>query len=822
MQPAQFFSKIKAGAYYNWRNFRVLPSVCAAQAALESGWGESGLTKQANNLFGMKGSYNGASITMRTAEYTSSGQLYYINAAFRKYPNWNASIVDYANNLRKSGYYPASAFTTQDYRTQITLIGRVYATSPTYASNVIKMIQTYGLDKWDRDAIAGGSGGDFDPSEIMGGGSSQYKTFREDYIKKNSATRPGIKLNGIKGLVIHEINTTASANAFRNTLNTGNSGKKMGYHVIVDSSSAIAVVPLNEGVHHANRTGQQLISGLGNPDNNTLSIGVINTNRDSIPTNTLKNLTLACAEIVRKYQLPTKNIWPGYLVDGVIEPVSWYYNAMNYSSFLAVTESVKISGENVITNPDYGSSSGSNGLIPGGEGIIKKLLEEAVYWEGKLKYSMENRYQIYPGGYADCSSYTQYVFKKATGRDIGANTWAQIASGNSVSINNMRAGDLVFWEKTYPAPPPTHVGIVLSGRGPTAKVIHCGTSSGVAIITANQIPHLYAARRLFSDADYEASQAGSNTSKPTLSTKSSYAVQVIAPTTAYSADTGGTSLKRLPTGEVYRVAAIGKNSVKVVSNSTSLPSRARFRSFSFMAMPTPASNTTDLWIPIHSTGIKIAELPTPNAPIGTVIPKMSVPVLDKPSTLGTRVYEGGELKNLTEGKSVSIYAIENRFAKIDPQEEQWVSVATAYADTSIELETSVSTEVDFDKGQTIETDILARYVPGDNLLNGVPLESGLVGYAHKDLLPIGSVISIYIPTLKEERKVVIISNYLSSSDGDNIEIYYNSERDYLNFGKRNGIVSLVGKIDISTELADFFNSIKNPEPTEDEGDDYFE
>lgn len=829
MQPAQFFGQLKAGAYYNWRNFKVLPSVCAAQAAIESGWGESGLTKQANNLFGMKGSYNGASVTMRTAEYTAGGQLYYINAAFRKYPNWNASVVDYANNLRKSGYYPASAFTTQDYRTQITLIGRVYATSPSYAADVIKMIQTYGLDKWDRDAIAGGTGGDFDASEIAGGGgsgdsSSQYKTFREDYIKENSATRPKVKLNGIKGLVIHEINTTASAAAFRNTLNSGNSGKKMGYHVIVDATSAIAVVPLNEGVNHANRTGQQLVTGLGNADNNTLSIGIINTNKDTISTDILKNLTLVCAEIARKYQLPTKNIWPAYLVDGVIEPTAWYYNVISYSAFLAVTESVKVSGENVVTNPDYGSSSGgsgsSGGLIPGGEGVIKKLLEEAVYWEGKLTYSMERRNQIYPGGYADCSSYTQYVYKKVTGKDIGTNTWAQIAFGNSIPINSMRAGDLVFWEKTYNAPPPTHVGIVLSGQGPTAKVVHCGTSAGVAIITANQIPNLYAARRVFSDADYEASQSGSNTSKPTLSTKSSYAVQVIAPTTAYSADTGGTSLKRLPTGEVYRVAAIGTNSVKVVSNSTSISSRARLRSFSLMAESNP-SNTTDLWIPIHSTGIKIAELPTPDASIGTIIPKISIPVLDKPSSLGARVYEGGQLKNLPEGRSVTIYAIENRFAKISPQEEQWVSIATAYAETSVELEASVSTEVDFEKGQTIETDILARYVPGDNLLNGVPLESGLVGYAHHDLLPIGSVISIYIPTLKEEKKIVIMSNYLSSSDGDTIEIYFNSEREYLNFGKRNGIVSLIGKIDISTELADFFNSIKNPDSTED-GGDYFE
>ena len=126
MKPATFFGKLKAGAFYNWRTYRVLPSVCAAQAAIESGWGESTLTKNANNLFGMKGSYNGASVTMRTAEYTASGSRYYINAAFRRYPNWNASIVDYANNLRKSGFYPASAFTTTSYQKQINLIGPVF------------------------------------------------------------------------------------------------------------------------------------------------------------------------------------------------------------------------------------------------------------------------------------------------------------------------------------------------------------------------------------------------------------------------------------------------------------------------------------------------------------------------------------------------------------------------------------------------------------------------------------------------------------------------------------------------------------------------
>ena len=37
----------------------ILPSVTLAQAIIESRHGESGLTKKANNLFGIKGSYKG-------------------------------------------------------------------------------------------------------------------------------------------------------------------------------------------------------------------------------------------------------------------------------------------------------------------------------------------------------------------------------------------------------------------------------------------------------------------------------------------------------------------------------------------------------------------------------------------------------------------------------------------------------------------------------------------------------------------------------------------------------------------------------------------
>ena len=48
---------------------KILPSLTIAQAILESSNGNSGLTKKANNLFGMKGAYKGEYVTMSTKEF---------------------------------------------------------------------------------------------------------------------------------------------------------------------------------------------------------------------------------------------------------------------------------------------------------------------------------------------------------------------------------------------------------------------------------------------------------------------------------------------------------------------------------------------------------------------------------------------------------------------------------------------------------------------------------------------------------------------------------------------------------------------------------
>ncbi|MGF7045873.1 putative FlgJ-related protein [Paenibacillus sp. DS2015] len=55
MNNNEFILKMAAYAIEDYRNCGVPASLTIAQAALESAWGESGLTNKANNLFGIKG-----------------------------------------------------------------------------------------------------------------------------------------------------------------------------------------------------------------------------------------------------------------------------------------------------------------------------------------------------------------------------------------------------------------------------------------------------------------------------------------------------------------------------------------------------------------------------------------------------------------------------------------------------------------------------------------------------------------------------------------------------------------------------------------------
>ncbi|KRL61755.1 glycoside hydrolase family 73 protein [Lactobacillus psittaci] len=151
-----FFNSIKAGAMAGWKK-GILPSITAAQAAIESGWGATGGARIANNLFGIKGTYNGQGTYLRTTEYRG-GRYVSIVAQFRKYPNWATSIEDHANFLVNNSRYHNLLF-QKDYRTFARLLLQDgYATDPNYASKIINFIQIYGLQSWDQEAFNGNTG----------------------------------------------------------------------------------------------------------------------------------------------------------------------------------------------------------------------------------------------------------------------------------------------------------------------------------------------------------------------------------------------------------------------------------------------------------------------------------------------------------------------------------------------------------------------------------------------------------------------------------------------------------------------------------------
>lgn len=150
--PQGFISDLKSPVTSVANQYKLYPSVMMSQAALESAWGTSLLTTQANNYFGVKGSYKGQSVSMATTEYDANGQLYHTNANFRKYPNAKASMTDNATLLRGGTSYNPKIYSgtwrenAKTYASAANALTGVYATAPTYGSTLISIIKTYKLD----------------------------------------------------------------------------------------------------------------------------------------------------------------------------------------------------------------------------------------------------------------------------------------------------------------------------------------------------------------------------------------------------------------------------------------------------------------------------------------------------------------------------------------------------------------------------------------------------------------------------------------------------------------------------------------------------
>ena len=132
-------------------DYGVRPSVLIAQAALESNWGESELSQQSNNYFGIKGKSSGEQYA--TKEFTQD-KWQNVQASFRTYDSISDSVNDYAKLIKNGTSWNAdlysSVITAEHYKDAAFALQKAgYATDPNYANKLIRIIEQYTLYELD-------------------------------------------------------------------------------------------------------------------------------------------------------------------------------------------------------------------------------------------------------------------------------------------------------------------------------------------------------------------------------------------------------------------------------------------------------------------------------------------------------------------------------------------------------------------------------------------------------------------------------------------------------------------------------------------------
>jgi flagellar protein FlgJ len=137
--PREFVASILPAARAAARRLGVDPRVLVAQAALETGWGESIPNhvdgRPANNLFGIKAgpTWRGARVAHATLENVD-GAIQRQRLEFRAYGSVAESFEDYAQLISESPRYAQALSRASDAKSYVNEVANAgYATDPDYA-----------------------------------------------------------------------------------------------------------------------------------------------------------------------------------------------------------------------------------------------------------------------------------------------------------------------------------------------------------------------------------------------------------------------------------------------------------------------------------------------------------------------------------------------------------------------------------------------------------------------------------------------------------------------------------------------------------------
>lgn len=222
----------------------------------------------------------------------------------------------------------------------------------------------------------------------------------KNYVKVNQYTRPGLKLAGVKGIVMHWTATPgASALNERNYFNgTCIADKRYASaHYFVDRKEAQHIIPENEVAYHAHDQNRCYVSFL-KPNANTTAIGVeMCVEKDGkIHSETVQNAAEVVADLCRRYGLSTDKIVRHYDVTNKSCPTPWVRDASQLTTFRKKVDALLGNKTVSKTTSSTSQSSKSTGTIlkKGASGSQVKALQKRLIAAGFSlpKYGADGSY----------------------------------------------------------------------------------------------------------------------------------------------------------------------------------------------------------------------------------------------------------------------------------------------------------------------------------------------------------------------------------------------------------------------------------------------
>ena len=189
-----------------------------------------------------------------------------------------------------------------------------------------------------------------------------------EYININEYSRPGIRNNGIDGIIMHY--TANNGGTARNHKNYFNNlkGNYASAQLFIDDIEALCIIPLNEVAYHANEISKYnadgsryrpLYSKIGNANYSTIGVEMCLDKNGNITEKTFQNAVKAVKELIAIYpHITREKIWRHFDVTGKNCPAPWVAKPSELERFKDAVFG-KTSGSNSAAKPSTPSAKPS-------------------------------------------------------------------------------------------------------------------------------------------------------------------------------------------------------------------------------------------------------------------------------------------------------------------------------------------------------------------------------------------------------------------------------------------------------------------------------